>query len=126
MNITVQTSGLRLGAGQLARLRSFCVEKIGSALLLVRRPVVHVAVFLKDVNGPRAGVDKECIVKIDVAGNPPAIARGRNENLFALVGQVSERASRAALKRVKRGTTRRDRLSVRGAPPSPVDTEEAT
>lgn len=67
-----------------------------------------VAVTLADTNGPRGGVDKQCRLRIDLAGDKqPLIAEATEEELKAAIDVASDRASRLIAKQLDRRTNGR-------------------
>ena len=60
MDINVSTHGIRIDTGT----ESFVREQIQSALQRFEEQVVSVDAFLKDINGPRGGVDKHVVLAI--------------------------------------------------------------
>jgi hypothetical protein len=68
----------------------------------VSNGALHASVHLADVNGPRGGYDKHCMVKVSLGGATAALAQGSDRNLFALVNRVSVCAAQVTLKRLKR------------------------
>lgn len=122
MEISIQTSGLRLSSGEMASFHEHVRQRVEQTFSRIAKRVMRVSVHLEDVNGSRGGHDKHCMVKVSLGGATAALAQGRDRNLFALVNRVSVCAARATLKRVKRrvGTETPRKISDMPADPSPA------
>ena len=80
------------------------------------REVAFAAVHLEDVNGPRGGVDKRCLVELSGPRVGTIVARGRASSPLAAVSLALHRARHAvvqALARVKGRWRRRWPRSLR-------------
>ncbi len=102
MEISIQTSGLRLSKSEMESFLNHARRRIEERFARFRRRITHVSVHVEDVNGPRGGRDKHCMVKVSVGGATASLAQGRDRNLFALVNRVSACAAGATLKGMKR------------------------
>ncbi len=52
-------------------LREYVKHRLQFALTRFRERVERVRVYLSDINGPRAGLDKECHLQVHVRGLSP-------------------------------------------------------
>lgn len=102
MEISIQTSGIQLSRNEMEIFREHVRQRVEESFARLKRRITHVAVHLKDDNGPRGGVDKHCMVKVSLGGATAALAQGRDSNLFAVVNRVSACAAHVTLKRLKR------------------------
>ncbi|HEY3599781.1 MAG TPA: hypothetical protein VGL08_19975 [Paraburkholderia sp.] len=102
MEISIQTSGLRLSRDEMETFREHVRTRVEETFARIKRRVSHVSVHLEDVDGPRGGPALHCLVKVSIAGATAALAQGRDRNLFALVNRVSACAAGNTLKRLKR------------------------
>ena len=85
-------------------LREYIDRRLHFALGRFGPTIDHVSVRVRDVNGPRGGVDKQCqiVVKLrDSGGNPIAID-DNDEDLYAAIAQASNRAGRTVARAVER------------------------
>jgi ribosome-associated translation inhibitor RaiA len=110
MEISIQTSGLRLSTGERESVRKHVRERIEETFARIKRRIMRVSVHIEDVNGPRGGQDKHCVVKVSLGGKTAALAQGNDRNPFALINRVSACAAAVTLKRLKR---RRDVTTIR-------------
>jgi ribosome-associated translation inhibitor RaiA len=73
------------------------------------RAIERVSVRVKDVNGPRGGVDQMCRIKVVMRGQPSVIFESRDASLNAAVDVALAGVQRA----VRRTTERRRRKPLR-------------
>ncbi len=102
MEMTVQTQGFALTSAIYRRTRS----QLDSALTSFRDAVVSVDVYLKDVNGPKGGVDKVALVRIHLTTQQTLAIETTNANLDAAILLTARRAKRT----VRRTLGKRRRL----------------
>jgi putative sigma-54 modulation protein len=102
VEIRIETSGLRLSSSEMESFRGHIHQRVEATFSRIRRRITRVSVHLADVNGPRGGFDKHCMVKVSLGGATAALAQGNDRNLFALVNRVSVSAAQVTLKRLKR------------------------
>lgn len=91
------------------------------ALGRVAERLGRVTVRLSDVNGPKGGVDKRCVVTAEVVGLGTAVVRDADSDLDALVGRAADRAGLAVLRllaRARRFTSTRLRAGLMTLLPS--------
>jgi hypothetical protein len=87
------------------QLQQFAKRQIRNALAKMARRVVRVDFFVRDVNGPRGGVDQLVHVVIQLAGYGRVFAQDRHRALSTALTNVAQKARRAV-----RGILRRKRL----------------
>lgn len=83
---------------RLTRRLDFALARLGGA---VRR----VAVYLRDENGPRGGVDLTCRVVLDLRGVGLRVVEDRGDDLPALIDRVAGRAGQVARRELSRRRT---------------------
>ena len=82
------------------------------------RSIERISVRVKDLNGPRGGIDHVCRIKVVLSGLPSVVYEAKAESLDAAIGSAlagTERAVRRSLKRrrmkpIKVGVRSRSRL----------------
>jgi ribosome-associated translation inhibitor RaiA len=94
------------GAPVEAEDRAYLRRKLGRKLGKFARAVERVSVRIRDVNGPRGGVDKLCAIKVALAGLPSVVVEERHASLQGAMDRAMDRAERAVRRSVKRRTTR--------------------
>jgi hypothetical protein len=96
--VAIRAIGARLDDDTREHVRRRLGRALGKHALHVERVTVRV----RDVNGPRGGVDQLCSVKVVLSGRPSVVAeeRGRTPRLaFDRAAAVAERAVRRSLER---------------------------
>lgn len=102
MEIRIQMANLTLTDRERMTLRTHIRKRIEHAFGRIRNRIRHVDVYVNDVNGPRGGPDKRCVIKVDTQGTTPVVAHGLDRNLFGLVNLLTTTAMRGTLKRIRR------------------------
>ncbi|MGD8978209.1 MAG: hypothetical protein PVG91_11440 [Gammaproteobacteria bacterium] len=102
MNIHLRTQQITLpdGGGEQIRLR------LGEAFSRLASRISHLHVTLKDVNGPRGGRDKVCILRAELAGGGEVLVSERNEHMRRALDRCARRFKEAIQRRIKRGHPR--------------------
>ena len=110
MNVIVRSHGFLPKAPALR----YVEEKIGRALDSYRDRVLKVRVFLKDINGPKGGVDKAALVQVHLDTRQTVTVESRNADLKAAISLAVRRTRRSVSRAVdRRRRIRRD--TVRGS-----------
>jgi hypothetical protein len=71
------------------------------------RRLRRVDVTLSDLNGPRGGVDKRCLIKVSIDGLRPVVIEDVQSDLYMAIDRAAGRASRTVLRRVSLDNGRR-------------------
>jgi ribosomal subunit interface protein len=77
-------------------------EEVHKALKHHQDRITRVEVHLKDENGPKAGVDKQCVMEARLAGDDPVTINEQSDDLTKLIHQAAEKLQRAVSKRIER------------------------
>ncbi|MGE3976907.1 MAG: HPF/RaiA family ribosome-associated protein [Nitrospira sp.] len=110
-----------LGADLSKEQRTSIRQKLGMKLGKFAGSIERVSVRVKDVNGPRGGIDHVCRIKVVLSGLPSVLYEAQNASLDAAIGSAlvgTERAVRRSLNRrrkqpIKVGARSRTRPSRR-------------
>ena len=98
MQVTVQAQGLKLSSALYGRTR----RHFARSLSLFRDSIIDVRVFLKDINGPKGGIDKAALVKVELANQQSVVVETESSNLLAAIGLSARRARRAVRRSIGR------------------------
>lgn len=101
--------------------REHVERRIGFALGRFADRIVRVLVTLRDLNGPRGGVDKLCRVAVQMRRLDPVTVTAEASGVHEAIDLAAERAKRAVSRRIDRRRHRRDGgagRSSRGSAPS--------
>jgi len=77
--------------------------------------IKRVMVRLSDINGPRGGNDKCCLIQVKLSGQPDVVIADTRPDLYQAIDRASARVGRAVSRRLKR---RRRILRGRSVPGS--------
>lgn len=88
--------------------KEYLTRRLEFSLGRFESAINSVSVTLADTNGPRGGVDKQCRLRIDIAGDKrPLIAEATEEELKTAIDVASDRATRLIAKHLDRRTSGR-------------------
>lgn len=102
MDINVSTHGIRIDTGT----ESFVREQIQSALQRFEDQVVSVDAFLKDINGPKGGIDKQVLIRVRLRNRQVIATEITRANLRAAVIVATRKAKRAVRRSLKKSLQR--------------------
>ena len=98
MDTVIQTHGFKLTPS----LERFTRSRVRKALACCADNIERVVVRLKDMNGPKGGVDKHCSVEIKLSRRPILVISKASGNMYHSVQQTTKKAARTALRQLKR------------------------
>jgi len=70
---------------------------------------------LSDVNGPKGGNEKCCLLKMTIAGMPDTIIESKANDLYAAIDQAFNRASRTLCRRLSKRRNRMRTTTIKQA-----------
>ena len=97
----------------------FVREQVRASLQRFGEEIMAVDVFMKDTNGPKGGVDKQALIRVQLRNRQVIALQTAHENLYAAIKKGSKR-TRQAVRRHLRKSRRvkkqrmRDRLDDGG------------
>ncbi len=109
MKIGIQCRGFSLTSAIAGRVRKRLDFLLGRGFTRLRR----VDVTLSDLNGPRGGVDKRCLIKVSIDGLRPVVVEDIQSDLYLAIDRAADRASRTVLRRMALDNSRRRAESQR-------------
>ncbi|QEG21573.1 HPF/RaiA family ribosome-associated protein [Mariniblastus fucicola] len=98
MNITFNNKQGKLGKTAVANV----ADKIGAVFSKFEADIVSVEVCVKDVNGPRGGVDKRCRLLIRLRRMKDVVASVQEDSVSRAISRAVRRAERAIKRKVQR------------------------
>lgn len=107
MRIEVRAQGFSLTDALAAHTE----RAIDKALGRFSRRLTQVSAKLIDENGPRGGVDKRCLLEVNVARQEPLLVEAQHADLYAAIDIAADRAFRLVARLVERQRVRRQRAS---------------
>jgi hypothetical protein len=97
----------RRGVKVTEKLRAHLKERLRLALGRFGRHIDRVRVYLRDVNGPRGGLDKKCRIVVELPPRGRVIVTGADAAISAAITRTANRARLAVKRHVKRRRARR-------------------
>ena len=108
MNINNRTQGFELTKA----IDVFVRAEIRGTLGRFAEEVISADVFMKDTNGPKGGVDKQVVMRIQLRGRQQIAVQTTREDLYSAVRISSKKAKRAVRRNVRKAR-RFEKLSLR-------------
>ena len=118
MNISSRAQGFELSSA----IDTFVRDEIRSSLERFTEDVISVDVFMKDTNGPKGGVDKQVVLRIQLRGRQQITLQTTREDLYAAV-RISIKRAKRAVRRSVRKARRFEKLSLRRLAVDPLGRE---
>ena len=103
MQIVIHAHGFTLTGAlekHVHRRLAFSFSRLSARL---RR--VHVR--LSDLNGPRGGVDKRCLIEVCLDGLPTVVIQDVQSDMYSAIDRAAGRAARTVLRRLSLVNSRR-------------------
>ena len=98
MNITTTTQGFELNDA----IDAFVRNRLYVALKRLSVHVVAIDVFAKDTNGPRGGVDKQVLMRVQLPNRQQVVVETTHENLYAAIEKGAKRTKRAVRRHLRK------------------------
>lgn len=91
MNISIESSR----SGEAGEWRGKAEQRVRLVLRRLQGQVQQARVSLRDINGPRGGVDKQCQILLTTAGHGQLVVVSRAEHAQGALNQALQRAMQA-------------------------------
>lgn len=98
MNITTTAQGFEATKA----IDRFVRDQVGAALQRLSEDVIAVDVFLKDINGPKGGIDKQALIRVQLRNRQTIAVETEHQNLYAAVGKSAKRTKRAVRRHLRK------------------------
>ncbi len=98
MHLDVQSRGFSLSEA----LAAYVKRRLISAVSAHDQHIQLVRVRLSDINGPRGGVDKSCLLHIELAGTASVTVRETSADMYAAIDKATERLGRSVARRLQK------------------------
>ncbi len=98
MKIDMQASNFRLTWA----LRRFIRKRVNSAVGGHSGKVDAIQVRLSDINGPRGGQDKRCVIRISLPSMRDVLIHETRKDMYEAISRATERAKNTVVRRVKK------------------------
>lgn len=91
MQVDIQCTGFTLTDG----IRASLMKRLTDDLNHGDDHVTRVIVRLSDINGPRGGVDKRCLIEVRLKHAPALVIEDTEADLYLAIDRATERVGRA-------------------------------
>jgi ribosome-associated translation inhibitor RaiA len=88
-------------------------DQLNDSLRLFRDRITRVEVHLRDDNGPKAGVDKRCLLEARLAGMEPLAVEARGTDIYQVIIDAAGKLERAIRHKIERHDERTERHNPR-------------
>ena len=95
--------------------KAYCEKRLRSALGRFTDQIERVVVSLSDINGPRGGEDKKCVVRVQLRAQNLLVVSALSESMHAALDLAAARVNRSVGRRLELARPhegRRARLKV--------------
>ncbi len=83
-------------------IETFVEEQVTHALRHHTEQVTRVEVHLRDMNGPKSGMDKRCMMEVRLAGHDPIAVEDDATSLYDAITQTAGKLQRAVQRKIER------------------------
>ena len=98
MNVNVQTQGFDLTPAIGSRVHG----QVNNALRRYAKDIVSVDVFLRDINGPKGGPDKQAGIRLQIRHLAPITVISTHADLYRAIDLSIRRSARSARRSISR------------------------
>ena len=98
MQMDIQSQGFTLTDG----LRDYLMKRLAYGLNHGGECITRVIVRLSDINGPRGGADKRCLIELRLKQLPAVVIEDTEADLYLAIDRATERAGRTLTRRLAR------------------------
>ena len=98
MQLDIQSRGFTLTSGIL----NYTKQRLHFALHRKDCHIMRVRIRLSDINGPRGGIDKRCLIELAIAGQNNILIEDIETDLYLAIDRASERCMRTLVRRLER------------------------
>lgn len=98
MHIDIHTHGFSLTPG----LREHVEKRLAYALSHIGDSIQRLTVRLSDINGPKGGDDKRCLIELRLKQAPAVVIEDVEADLYVAIDRAAERAGRTLARRLAR------------------------
>lgn len=103
MQIAIQAHGFSL----TDTLEKHVKDRIRFTFSRVSGRVRRILVILSDINGPRGGIDKRCLVEVRLDGLSSVVIQDVQADLYLAIDRAAGRAERSVTRRLALKTSKR-------------------
>jgi putative sigma-54 modulation protein len=98
MNITTRTQDFEMSNA----IDQFVRDQVRAALRRLSEDIIAVDVFMKDSNGPKGGIDKQALIRVQLRNGQVIALETEHHNLYAAIKSGSKRTKRAVRQHLRK------------------------
>jgi len=98
----MQTSIQSLGFALTEGLRDYVMKRLAYSLNHGDGQITRITVRLSDINGPRGGADKRCLIELRLKAAQAVVIEDTEADLYVAIDRAAERAGRTLERRLAR------------------------
>ena len=98
MDITARAQGFDLTEA----IDGFLREQLRAAIMRFEDSVQSIDVFMKDTNGPKGGVDKQALIRVQLRSGQVVTTETTHENLYGAIKACVRRSKRSIRRSIKK------------------------
>ena len=103
MQIAIQARGFALTDA----LKNHVHTRLGFTLSHATRRIRRVGIRLSDLNGPRGGVDKRCLIEVRLDGLSTVVIEDIQTDMYLAIDRAVARTARTVMRRLEHGMSKR-------------------
>ena len=115
MNITTRTQGFEMTRA----IDTFVREQLGDALERLQEDIIAVDVYMKDINGPKGGIDKMVLFRVRMRSRQLIATETSHSNLYAAIKNGVRRTKRVIRRQIRK-SRRVEKLPLRDVVTQPT------
>ena len=98
MQMDIQSQGFSLTEG----IRDYVMKRLAYTLAHGDAAITRIIVRLSDINGPRGGDDKRCLIEVRLKAASAVVIEDTEGDLYVAIDRAAERAGRTLGRRLAR------------------------
>ena len=110
MEIDIQAHNISLTRG----LREHIKRRLGFSLSTRYERIRRILVRISDINGPRGGNDKRCLIQVVLPRQADVVIEDTESSLYAAIDRAVSRVSRTVMRRLARSRDKKRGRTVHG------------
>jgi putative sigma-54 modulation protein len=106
MELAINASNIEMSKETISQIK----EKSRKVFARISDYILAVKLTIEDVNGPKGGIDKKCVVVVHCYGMPTVVASNNQQSSVGAVNLALTKARTALIKKIKRNQCNRPQV----------------
>ena len=86
-------------------LRNYTEKRLSFIISCCDSHIQRIVIRLSDVNGPRGGIDKHCLIQVVLSKMPDVVIEDTETDLYVAIDRAADRAGRTVIRKIDRQKT---------------------